>query len=106
MIFPFRGQVPEGPQMASIAVPEELNMIFRRIPGYHTPQAHHTRQPPGMKCAHTRKRAQYRKMYSRHPPINSLSIGLSMTSAAINRVPEEPKHDFSAYSWIPDPPNT
>ena len=92
--------------MTSIAVPEEPNITFGPIPGYQSPVTHHIRPPPSIKCAPTRKRAQYRKMYSRHPLSIAYLQAYIMTSDAINRDPRRAKHDIWAYSWIPEPRNT
>ena len=41
---------------------KEPNTIFEPIPGNHSSQTHHIRQPPSIKCVHTRWRAQNRKL--------------------------------------------
>ena len=92
--------------MPSIGVPEEPNTTFGPIPGYQSPVTHHIRQPPSIRYANTRKRAQYRKYILATPyfPISRLSP--RMTSDDINSGPRRAKHDLWAYSWILHPTNT
>jgi len=62
VIFSFHDWVPEWPRLASITAVQEPNMSFGPIPGYQSRQTHTSQRPPSIKCSHTRKRAQYRKL--------------------------------------------
>ena len=42
-------------------------MSFGPIPGYQSRQTHTSQRTPSIKCSHTRKRAQYRKLYFSSP---------------------------------------